>query len=74
MGETLCCLSSSGETEGPSDRSTPTPETEALPPDYNDHGNPSNTYRRHTTLISKINNHSNATKNMQQKTKPMITH
>lgn len=41
--ETRCCQSSSGETGGPSDRWTPAPETDALPPDCSDHGNPSST-------------------------------
>lgn len=43
--ETLYCQNSSDGTVGPSDRSTPTPETGALPPDCNGHGIPNNTYR-----------------------------
>lgn len=43
--ETRCCPSSSGETGGPSGRSTPGPGRDALPPECSDRGSPSSTCR-----------------------------
>lgn len=43
--ETRCCLSSSGETGGPSDRWPPAPGKDVLPPGCSDRESPSSTYR-----------------------------